>query len=104
MEVSTLKQRKIAMLYIQCTFFARFFEHAMTTLLNTYSNTELRVNLQDLHFSTRLNADLSLNHRYFQKYHTMVDKNWKLLILEKKIANEFLEYQKLRKNCTNFRY
>ena len=50
-----------------------------------------RINLQDLHSSTRLNADLSLNHRYFQNYHTMVDKNRKLLIL-KKNANEFLEY------------
>ena len=49
------------MLYIQCTFFARFFEHAMTTLINTYSNTDFRINLQDLHSSTRLNADLSLN-------------------------------------------
>ena len=72
--------------------FARIFEHAMTTLINTYFNTEFRINLQDLHSSTRLNADLSLNHRYLQKYHTMVDKNRKLLILEKKIANEFLEY------------
>ena len=90
------------MLYIYCTFFARFFEHAMTALINTYSNTEFRVNLQDLHFSTRLNADLSLNHRYFQKYYTMVAKKWKLLILEKKIANEFLEYQKLRKKLYEF--
>ena len=72
--------------------FARFFEHAMTTLINTYSNTELHINLQDLHSSTTLNADLSLNHRYFQKYHTMVDNNRKLLILEKTIANDFLEY------------
>ena len=71
--------------------FARFFEHAMTTLINTYSNTEFSINQQDLHSSTRLIADLSLNHRYFQKYHTMVDKNRKLLILEKN-ANEFLEY------------
>ena len=92
MEVSTLKQTKIAMLYIQCTFFARFFEYAMEKLIITYSNTEIRKNLQDSHSSTRLSADLSLNHRYFQKYHTMVDKNRKVLILEKKIANEFLEY------------
>ena len=72
--------------------FARFFEHAMTTLINTYSNTECSINLQDLHSSTRLNADLSLNHGYLKKYHTMVDKNRKLLILEKKNENEFLEY------------
>ena len=45
---------------------AHFFEHAMATLINTYSNTEFRKNLQDLHSSTRLNADLSLNHRYFK--------------------------------------
>ena len=77
------------MLYIYCTFLRAFFEHTMTALINTYSNTEFRVNLQDLHFSTRLNADLSLNHRYFQKYHTMVDKNWKLLILEKKLQMNF---------------
>ena len=31
--------------------FARFFEHAMTTLINTYSNTEFSINLQDLHSS-----------------------------------------------------
>ena len=58
MEVSTLKQENRFALYI-VYIFARFFEHAMTTLINTYSNTEFRVNLQDLHFSTRLNADLS---------------------------------------------
>ena len=83
------------MLYIQCTFFARFFKHAMTTLINTYFNTDFRINLQDLHSSTRLNADLSLNHRYFQKYHTMVDKHRKLLVLGKHNANEFLEYLKI---------
>ena len=89
MEVFTQKQSKIAMLYIQCTFFARIFEHAMTTLINTYFNIEFRINLQDLHSSTRLNSDLSLNNRYFQKYHTMVDKNRKLLILEKKLQMNF---------------
>ena len=89
------------MLYIQIiclTFytvyiFARIFEHAMTTLINTHFNTEFRINLQDLHSSIRLNANLSLNHRYFQKYHTMVDKNRKLLILEKKNC-KFLSYIK----------
>ena len=77
------------MLYIQCTFFACIFEHALTTLMYTYFNTEFRINLQDLHSSTRLTADLSLNHRYFQKYHTMVDKNRKLLIVEKKLQMNF---------------
>ena len=89
MEVSTLKQRKIAVLYIQCTFL-RDSEHAMTTLINTYSNIEFRINLQDLHFSTWLiNVDVSLNHRYFQIYHTMVDKNRKLSIQEKKLQMNF---------------
>ena len=72
------------MLYIYCTFCALFRTCNDSVKIDTYSNIEFRVNLQDLHFSTRLNADLSLNHRYFQKYHTMVDKSWKLLILEKK--------------------
>ena len=62
MEVFTLKQKKIAMLLYTVYIFARIFEHAMTTLINTYFNTEFRINLQDLHSSTRLNADLSLNH------------------------------------------
>ena len=45
---------------------------------------------RDVNAVTRLaeaswRRDKSLNHdRYFQKYHTMVDKNRKLLILEKK--------------------
>ena len=65
---------------------ADLVKHAVTTLMNTYSNTGFRINLQLVHFSTSLNADLSLNHidRYFQNYHTNVDKKPEIFNIRKK--------------------
>ena len=89
------------MLYIQCTFFARIFEHAMTTLINTYFNTEFRINLQDLHSSTRLNADLSLNHFFkflILQIHALTLKIHFLNI----ISNIITEILNIRKYCFFF--